>query len=113
MEPQRVEPLKTITPNGPAIFEGDALQVLNRLPHKFFQCIVTSPPYWGLRDYGIPGQIGYEETVNQYINRLVNIFSQVKRVLKDNGTLWLNIGDGYTSGNRGWRLQIKKIPLGQ
>lgn len=91
-----------------SIFEGDALNVLSRLPSDCVQCVVTSPPYWGLRDYGIEGQIGLEETLAQYINRLVSIFSEVKRILKPEGTLWLNIGDGYTSGNRGWRAPDKK-----
>jgi len=58
---------------------------------------VTSPPYWGLRDYGVEGQLGLEETPEQYVERLVNIFSEVKRVLRDDGTLWLNIGDSYAS----------------
>jgi site-specific DNA-methyltransferase (adenine-specific) len=63
-----------------------------------------------LRDYGIEGQIGLETTVSQYLNRLVSIFSEVRRVMKNDGTLWLNIGDGYTSGNRGWRAPDKKNP---
>ena len=90
------------------IYEGDANAVLQRLPPSSVQCIVTSPPYWGLRDYGIDAQIGLEETLPQFINRLVAVFSQAKRVLKEDGVLWLNIGDGYTSGNRGWRAPDKK-----
>ncbi len=93
---------------GSSIFEGDALNVLSRLPSDIAQCVITSPPYWGLRDYGVEGQIGLEETLAQYINRLVSIFAEVKRILKPEGTLWLNIGDGYTSGNRGWRAPDKK-----
>jgi len=92
------------------IFEGDALTVLSRMPSKSVQCVVTSPPYWGLRDYGINDQIGLEETLPQFINRLVSVFSEAKRVLKDDGVLWLNIGDGYTSGNRRWRAPDKKNP---
>jgi len=92
------------------IYEGDALNVLQHLPSSSVQCVITSPPYWGLRDYNLEGQIGLEKTLHQYINRLVGIFSEVKRVLKDDGTLWLNIGDGYTSGNRGWRAPDKKNP---
>lgn len=61
-----------------------------------------------MRDYAIEGQIGLEETIHQFLNRLVGIFAEVKRVLKDDGVLWLNIGDGYTSGNRGWRAPDKK-----
>lgn len=92
------------------IFEGDALTVLGRLPGRSVQCIVTSPPYWGLRDYNIPDQIGLEETMPQFINRLVGVFAEAKRVLADDGILWVNIGDGYTSGNRGWRAPDKKNP---
>jgi len=96
--------------NGSVIIEGDALQALQNLPSKSVQCVITSPPYWGLRDYGIPEQIGLEETLPQYLNRLVAIFSEIKRVLRDDGTLWLNIGDGYTSGNRAYRAPDKKNP---
>lgn len=92
------------------IFEGDAYNVLSRLPSSSVQCAVTSPPYWGLRDYGIENQIGLEAHVQQFLNRLVSVFTEVRRVLKDDGTLWLNIGDGYTSGNRGWRAPDKKNP---
>lgn len=92
------------------IIEGDAHVVLGCLPDKSVQSVVTSPPYWGLRDYHLPGQIGLEDTLPQFLNRLVTIFSEVKRVLKNNGTLWLNIGDGYTSGNRGWRAPDRKNP---
>lgn len=92
------------------IFEGDALCALSRLPSNSVQTIITSPPYWGLRDYGIEGQIGLENSLQQFINRLVNIFSEVRRVLKEDGTLWLNIGDSYTSGNRGYRAPDKKNP---
>lgn len=95
---------------GSVIFEGDALHALSRLPSESVQCVVTSPPYWGLRDYGIDGQIGLEETLSQFLNRLIAVFSEVKRVLKNDGVLWLNIGDGYTSGNRGYRAPDKKNP---
>ena len=93
-----------------SIFEGDAKAALQRIPNNTVQCIVTSPPYWGLRDYDIPEQIGLEDKLPQFINRLVEIFSEAKRVLKDDGVLWLNLGDGYTSGNRGWRAPDKKNP---
>lgn len=96
--------------NGSTIFEGDALTVLRRLPSQSVQCVVTSPPYWGLRNYGIPDQIGLEDTLPLFINKLVHVFDEIRRILKDNGTLWLNIGDGYTSGNRGWRAPDKKNP---
>lgn len=104
---QRSEPL---TLRGSTIFEGDALTVLRRLPSKSVRCVVTSPPYWGLRDYGIEEQIGLEGSMSQFLIRLVAVFAEVKRVLTDDGTLWLNIGDGYTSGNRGYRAPDKKNP---
>ncbi len=96
--------------NESAILEGDTRQVLPRLPDASVQCVVTSPPYWGLRDYGIAGQIGLETTLAGFINALTGIFSEIRRVLKPDGILWLNIGDGYTSGNRGWRAPDKKNP---
>lgn len=92
------------------IIEGDALYALSRLPTDLAQCVVTSPPYWGLRDYDIEGQIGLEPTLDQFLNHLVAVFSEVKRVLRDDGCLWLNIGDSYTSGNRGYRAPDKKNP---
>lgn len=95
---------------GSTLFEGDALTVLRRLPSESVRCVVTSPPYWGLRDYGMGDQIGLENTLPQFIHRLVAIFAEIKRVLTDDGTFWLNIGDGYTSGNRGWRAPDKKNP---
>jgi site-specific DNA-methyltransferase (cytosine-N4-specific) len=90
------------------IYQGDALYVLQQLPSDSVQCAVTSPPYWGLRDYDVPDQIGLESTLPQFINRLVAVFSEVRRVLRGDGVFWLNIGDGYTSGNRGWRAPDKK-----
>lgn len=95
---------------GSTLFEGHALSVLQSLPSESVRCVVTSPPYWGLRDYGIEGQIGLEPTLPQFLNRLTRIFSEVKRVLTVDGTLWLNIGDSYTSGNRGYRATDKKNP---
>ena len=92
------------------IIIGDALTELVKFTGDSFQCCVTSPPYWGLRDYGIEGQIGAEMFLDDYIEKLVLIFRQVRRVLTDDGTLWLNIGDSYTSGNRTWRDNDKKNP---
>ncbi len=92
------------------ILEGNALHALQRLPSCSVQCIVTSPPYWGLRDYGIKDQIGLEPTLPQFINHLVTVFDEAKRVLRSDGTLWINIGDGFTSGNRGYRATDKKNP---
>ncbi|NYT66114.1 site-specific DNA-methyltransferase [Alcaligenaceae bacterium] len=85
------------------IIVGDARRVLKEMPEGYFDCVVTSPPYWGLRDYGIDGQIGAEATVDDYITGLVSLFREVRRTLADDGTLWLNIGDSYTSGGRTWR----------
>jgi site-specific DNA-methyltransferase (adenine-specific) len=73
-------------------------------------CVVTSPPYWGLRDYNINKQIGLEDTLPEFLDRLLSVFEQVRRVLREDGVLWLNLGDGYTSGNRGWRAPDKKNP---
>ena len=74
------------------------METLKTLPDESVDCCVTSPPYYGLRDYGCDGQIGLEGTPDEYIQRLVDVFREVKRVLKDDGTLWLNIGDSY-AGN--------------
>jgi site-specific DNA-methyltransferase (adenine-specific) len=93
------------------ILQGDAETLLKWLPSGFFRCCITSPPYWGLRDYGTAEQIGAEEEPLLYINRLVSVFEEVRRVLTDDGTLWLNIGDSYTSGNRGYRAPDRKNPI--
>jgi DNA modification methylase len=77
------------------VLVGDSLKLLPKLPEKLLQCCVTSPPYWGLRDYKHSAQIGSESSPVEYVSNLVKIFSEVKRILKDTGTLWLNIGDGY------------------
>ncbi len=81
------EPLKIIT--------GDSLAVLPKLYAESVQCCVTSPPYWGLRDYDHPAQIGAEPTPEKYVENLVAIFREVRRVLRKNGVVWLNVGDGY------------------
>ncbi|HID4139919.1 TPA: DNA methyltransferase, partial [Escherichia coli] len=72
------------------IVVGDARRILHEMPEGHFDCVVTSPPYWGLRDYGIDGQIGAETTVDEYIADLVRLFREVRRTLADDGTLWLN-----------------------
>lgn len=92
------------------VIVGDSRKVLSELPADTVQCAITSPPYWGLRDYGIDGQIGAEMEVEEYIADLVAVFREVRRVLRADGTLWLNIGDSYTSGNRGWRDADSKNP---
>jgi len=78
---------------------GDALDKLRELPDESVQCCVTSPPYWGLRDYGQPGQIGLEKTPEEYVVKMVEILREVRRVLRKDGTLWLNLGDSYATGN--------------
>ena len=92
------------------IITGDARIELPKLESGIFQCCITSPPYWGLRDYGIDGQIGAETKLDDYLRDLVAVFSEVRRTLSDDGTLWLNIGDSYTSGGRTWRDTDKKNP---
>ncbi len=82
-----------------AIATGDAVENLRRLPAGRAQTCITSPPYFGLRDYGVDGQIGLEPTPDQYVARLVAVFAEVHRVLRDDGTLWLNLGDSYAGGN--------------
>ncbi len=94
-----------------ALIHGDARQVLAQMPTGAFQTCVTSPPYWSLRDYDIGGQIGLERSLDAFIDSLVGVFDEVRRLLRDDGTLWLNIGDSYTSGGRTWRAPDKKNPI--
>lgn len=82
------------------IITGDALEVLKTIPDACCSTCVTSPPYYGLRNYGEEGQIGLEETPGEYIERLVEVFREVRRVLKNDGTLWLNIGDSYANDGK-------------
>jgi DNA modification methylase len=77
---------------------GDALEQLRLLPDESVQCCITSPPYWGLRDYGIAGQLGLQRTPEEYVAKLVGVFREVRRVLRNDGTLWLNLGDCYATG---------------
>ena len=74
---------------------GDCVNSMKSMPEQSVNCCVTSPPYFGLRDYGVDGQIGLEETPEQYVAKMVEVFREVRRVLRDDGTLWLNIGDSY------------------
>lgn len=87
------------------ILTGDSLAILPTLAAESVQCCVTSPPYWGLRDYEHPAQIGAEPSPELYVENLVAMFREVRRVLRDDGTLWLNVGDGYArnggTGNHG------------
>jgi DNA modification methylase len=77
------------------IIQGDSLEVLKTLPDESVDCVITSPPYWALRDYGVAGQLGLEPTFQEYITKLCDMFDEVKRVLKKEGTCWVNIGDTY------------------
>jgi DNA modification methylase len=83
------------------ILHGDALTELKKLDGGIVQTCITSPPYWGLRDYGVEKQIGLEHSPDEYISALVEIFREVKRVLRDDGTLWLNLGDSYSGSLKG------------
>ncbi len=96
--------------DGIEIHLADAREKLAAFRDQAFQCCVTSPPYWGLRDYDYPDQIGAEDKVEDYITDVVSVFRQVRRTLRDDGTLWLNVGDAYTSGGRTWRAPDKKNP---
>jgi DNA modification methylase len=77
------------------IIQGDCIEGMRTLPDASVHCCVTSPPYWGLRDYGHDGQIGLESTPDAYVSRMVEVFSEVRRVLRDDGTCWVNLGDSY------------------
>lgn len=83
------------------ILQGDCLKVLKTLPTESIDCCITSPPYWALRDYGVEGQLGMEKTPEEFIGKLTDIFREVRRVLKKEGTLWLNLGDSYLGGGFG------------
>lgn len=85
------------------IVNGDCRDVLKSLPEESVHCVVTSPPYFGLRDYGVDGQIGLEPTPDEFVAALVEVFREVRRVLRDDGTLWLNLGDSYNN-----RTKVRK-----
>jgi DNA modification methylase len=112
------------------IFQHNALDTWP-LPDKSINCVITSPPYWGLRDYGVDGQLGLEDTPEKFIQKMVTVFKEAWRVLKDDGTLWVNIGDSYAGSGKGaWdnknggqkhvyipdpdspQIKIKKVPDG-
>lgn len=83
------------------VLQGDCREVLGTLPERHFQTCVTSPPYYGLRDYGVDGQIGQEPTLDEFVQEMVEVFRAVRRVLRDDGVLWLNLGDTYEDGTCG------------
>lgn len=87
------------------ILNGDALEVLRTIEPDSVNTCITSPPYYGLRNYGVLGQIGLEKTVEEYVEKIVEVFREVRRVLKDDGTVWLNIGDSYATGTTAERKQ--------
>lgn len=91
------------------IYQGNCLEVLKTFPNESINCCVTSPPYWGLRDYGVDDQLGLEPTPELYVKKLVKIFREVKRVLRKDGTLWLNLGDSYTGSGKGAATHPKSI----
>src|SRR5579864_3537205 len=82
------------------ILQGDCLEILKTLPSESIDIVITSPPYWALRDYGITGQLGLEPTLEEYISKLCDVFDEVKRVLKPVGTCFVNLGDTYFGGGR-------------
>ena len=83
------------------IITGDCLEVMKTLADRSIQTCITSPPYWGLRDYGVDGQLGLERTPEEYVAKMVGVFQEVRRVLKNDGTLWLNLGDTYAANRNG------------
>ncbi|WP_419878008.1 DNA-methyltransferase [Brevibacillus centrosporus] len=83
------------------IIQGSCLEMLKTLPDQSVHCCVTSPPYWGLRDYGVEGQLGLESTPNEFVSNMLAVFREVYRVLRDDGTMWLNLGDSYAGSNKG------------
>lgn len=93
-----------------SILVGDALQVLRTLQAESFHCCVTSPPYWGLRDYGVAGQLGLEATPEEHVERMVEVFREVRRVLRPDGTAWVNYGDSYVSGQGGRQSACGELP---
>lgn len=90
-----------------SLYAGDCLDLMRSMDAGIAQTCVTSPPYWGLRDYGMPGQFGLEKTPEEYVAKMVEVFREVKRVLRDDGTLWLNLGDSYAA-NRSYQVAQPK-----
>lgn len=88
------------------IIKGDCLKVLKKMPDESVDMVITSPPYWNLRDYNVKGQLGLEPTIEKFIDNLCNVFDEIKRVLKSDGTCWVNIGDTY-SGNKNGKTDAK------
>lgn len=95
-----------------SIYIGDCIESMRTMPDSSINTCVTSPPYFGLRDYGHAGQLGLESTPDEYIAKMVNVFREVRRVLRDDGTLWLNIGDSYATGTKADRQQSTNPGVG-
>ena len=93
------------------LLHGDCIEQMQNIKADSVDCVVTSPPYWGLRDYGVTGQLGAEETPQEFVDNLVNVFRGVRRVLKDEGTVWLNLGDSYYNYRPGKGSKIIKQTL--
>jgi DNA modification methylase len=92
---------------------GDALTELKKLPDESVHCCVTSPPYWGLRDYGVPGQLGLEKAPEEYVEKMVAVFAEVRRALRNDGTLWLNLGDSYAADRGGTHQPAETLAGGR
>ena len=82
------------------IIQGDCIEGMRQIADESVHCVVTSPPYYGLRDYGVDGQIGLEETPEAYVEKMIDVFREVRRILRSDGTVWLNLGDSYASGKQ-------------
>jgi DNA modification methylase len=91
------------------ILHADVMDGLRSLPDRSVHCIITSPPYWGLRDYGIEGQIGIEPSPEEYVQKIVAVLREARRVLRDEGTMWLNLGDCYARSRSAWGLKAKDL----
>ena len=89
------------------LYCGDSIEVLKAMASQSVNCCVTSPPYYLLRDYNMAGQLGLEPTIADYIDRLCNVFDEVKRVLRDDGTLWVNLGDTYGGSGKRFDYTVK------
>lgn len=87
---------------------GDALKILKTIPSESIDCVITSPPYWALRDYGVSGQIGLEDNFADYLEKLLSVFDEIKRVLKPEGTCWVNLGDTYANKTKGGQFNKLK-----
>ena len=106
VEATRINPLDDLCE--PVLICGPASEGLDLLPDRSVRTVVTSPPYWSLRDYEADGQIGRDDALGDYVKSIVMTFDKVRRVLCDDGTVWLNVGDSYTSGNRRYRAPDRK-----